>query len=139
MREDGRASRRAVLKSGLLTATGAVVGASTAVASTERDRSDEPATVTGRTFPYQFVPGGRFTVIENDADWHPGRVDGPARAHVLEYAHAPSFKAFLFTGPNAALERDRRFAFDGRRASPANGGSNLVAVDVVPLERNGGG
>ncbi|WP_049928426.1 hypothetical protein [Halopiger goleimassiliensis] len=128
--DDSRPTRRAVLKSGVV-ATGAVIGASTASATSSNataDRSDPNGTpsLEGAMYPYQLVPGRRASVVETELGWRPAGADGSAYSHVIAYEHAPSLRA-LFVA-DEALSPDQSVALGSITSNGAAGGG-LVSVE----------
>ncbi|WP_049924770.1 hypothetical protein [Halopiger djelfimassiliensis] len=140
-RHDRRStSRRTFVKCGLVS-TGTIVGVSNAGTSADaeedpeqgREAGSEPAAVAERgvMFPYQFVPGSRFTV-ERRLESHTTRLGSEYRTHVIGYDHAPSFRALLFTGPDAFLEPERSFVLrDGRGLPETDRACVSVGIEAV--------
>ncbi|WP_222918973.1 hypothetical protein [Natrinema sp. SYSU A 869] len=124
-------SRRTFVKYGAVS-TGTLFGASGASAdvgsgSTEPDA--EPADH-GVVHPYQFTPDSRFTVVESGLDWQPDRFSDTYQTNVIAYDHAPSYRAFLFTEPDAALEPDQSLEFGAVQGSPGTAGRRFVTVGL---------
>ncbi|RKD97838.1 hypothetical protein [Halopiger aswanensis] len=143
-------SRRRVLATGALAATGAVVGGSHAVGAVEtRTQHEESAAahhVHGAMFPYHYAPASQATIVETDLEWLPERLSG-YQTHVLEYGHARSFRGFLFAeegedgngnenknddGTPSSLH-GRTVSLERTTGAPASA-SNLIGVEATVLE-----
>ncbi|WP_247000647.1 hypothetical protein [Halosolutus gelatinilyticus] len=134
-------SRRAVLKSGVLSTAG-IVGVASGTASAaergdragaDRERESTPAE-RGALLAYQFRAERRFTVVESDLEWQPQHLDEGVGTHVVAYDRAPSLRAFVFTEPGEALQRGRSFTLERTRRPPAIGTDRrLVGVELEPV------
>ncbi|MDJ1434153.1 hypothetical protein [Halostagnicola sp. A-GB9-2] len=125
-------SRRRLIKHGLLATTGVLLGGPHAVgasASPDETAQVEVENARGMMFPYQFTPNARFTIIESDLDWRPGRIDSAYETHVIQYEYARSLRAFLFTEASLPAEENRTFEFGPpQHALSADSGRRLVGV-----------
>lgn len=128
-------SRRRVLATGALAATGAVVGGTHAVGAVETDAQHEESTTAlrGAMFPYHYAPASQATIVEAGLEWLPERLSG-YRTHVIEYGHARSFRGFLFAEEGANGNRNGNGNEDGAETP----GSSLQGR-TVSLERTNGG
>lgn len=122
-------SRRAFVTYGAVS-TGTLFGATGATAATESEPTDSEPVEQGVMRPYQFTPGSRVTVVESGLDWQPARFDDAYQTNVVAYDHAPSYRAFLFTEPDATLEPDRSFEFGSVQGSPGTADRQFVTVGL---------
>lgn len=126
-------SRRRVLATGALAATGAVVGGSHAVGAVETDAQHEESTTAlqGAMFPYHYAPASQATIVETGLEWLPERLSG-YQTHVIEYGHARSFRGFLFADDGANGNGNRNE--NGDQTAPSS-----LQGRTVSLERTNGG
>lgn len=133
MSEDTRwsPSRRRFVKYGAVSA-GTLLGSTGASAATgsESETADSETLDHGLMLPYQFTPESRATVVESGLDWQPKRFENRYRTSVIAYDHAPSYRAFLFTEPDATIESDRSLRFGSIQRSPAAAGRRVVTVGL---------
>lgn len=132
-------SRRRVLATGALAATGAVVGGSHAVGAAETDAQHESSTTAlqGAMFPYHYAPASQATIVETRLEWLPERLSG-YRTHVIEYGHARSFRGFLFAEEGANGNRNGN-GNRNRNEDGAETPSSSLQGRTVSLERTSGG
>lgn len=135
-------SRRTFTKHSLLSTGAAIVTASSAAGA--RRESDEgqaheidtdpdsnaPPVERAVMFPYQFLSGRQFTVVEDGLDWRPSGLSSAYQTHVISYTRSPSFRAFLFTETDEPLDPQRSFTADGIRGTLPVTGRRLVTVGI---------
>lgn len=154
MNEDtsGSTSRRTFVKYGAVS-TGALLGSSSVTGASDpsidtADDSDDGSSSNGVDravmFPYQHVPGSRFTV-DDSLEWQPRSLEGPYQTYAITYDYAPSYQAYLFadegdgdrsdddadtTDASTRLQAGDAFSVGSVRGSPPDTKRSYVTVDL---------
>ena len=122
-------SRRAFLAYGTISA-GTLASPSRTVAEAESTTPSDGAVNRGAIRPSQFIPKSSFTVLDAALEWRSERLSESYQANVIAYDRAPSYRAFLLTASDKAIEAGQSFDFGAAYGKSSTADDRFATVEL---------